>query len=145
MNPETQQNEATTSPETQNVNVNNEEGGAIAKVPPSEEQSENWQQVKDQVLSVLSGLFDYVGQFFGEYRRPITNVALLVLALIALDILLAVLDAVNDIPLIAPLLELVGLGYSIWFVIRYMLRASTRQELSGQVQSLTDQVLGKGS
>jgi hypothetical protein len=46
-------------------------------------------------------------------------------------------------PCCRPTFELVGLGYTGWFVYRYLLRDANRQELMGNLVSLRDQVLGK--
>jgi hypothetical protein len=56
---------------------------------------------------------------------------------------LAVLDAINDIPLLAPVFELVGIGYTAWFVYRYLLKVETRKELATEFESLKGQVVGK--
>ncbi|WP_243903127.1 CAAD domain-containing protein, partial [Aetokthonos hydrillicola] len=47
-----------------------------------------------------------------------------------------------DIPLVAPTFELIGIGYSVWFVYRYLLKASTRQELTDEIAGLKTQVVG---
>ena len=48
----------------------------------------------------------------------------------------------NDIPLVSPTFELIGIGYSVWFVYRYLLKASTRQELTHEISTLKTQVVG---
>ena len=60
------------------------------------------------------------------------------------NITLSVLDAINHIPLLSPILELVGVGYSVWFVSRYLLKESTRAELVSEFDSLKEQVFGDG-
>ncbi|MEH1819667.1 MAG: CAAD domain-containing protein [Nostoc sp.] len=60
----------------------------------------------------------------------------------ALRIFLAVLKAINDIPLVSPFLELIGLGYTIWFAFRYLLKDSTRQELAVEIRLLKKHILG---
>jgi hypothetical protein len=47
--------------------------------------------------------------------------------------------------LVAPLFELIGLGYTAWFVYRYLLSAASRQELSQEIQALKNQVFGTES
>jgi hypothetical protein len=37
---------------------------------------------------------------------------------------------------------LIGIGYSAWFVNRYLLKASNRQELAQEIQGLKQQVVG---
>jgi threonine/homoserine/homoserine lactone efflux protein len=86
-----------------------------------------------------------VTRFFGENKGPLGTIGLIVGGLVTVKLTLAVLDAINDIPLIAPTLELIGIGYTGWFVYRYLLTASNRQELSEQVTSLKNQFLGSDS
>lgn len=104
-----------------------------------------WQEWLQPVLDFLAKLPDYLGKFFSDYKQPLLTVGLFVLAIITVKVTLAVLDAVNDIPLLAPLFELVGIGYTAWFIYRYLWQASTRQELIGEFDSLKSQVLGRNS
>jgi hypothetical protein len=55
---------------------------------------------------------------------------------------LAILSAVNEIPLLAPAFELVGLGYTGYFVYRYLLQASTRSELTEGLNDLKSEIFG---
>ncbi|ASC71081.1 Glutamate--tRNA ligase [Halomicronema hongdechloris C2206] len=103
------------------------------------------QQIWDKVSGWLGNLPDYVTDFFQEYRRPIITIALLVAAVVSVKVVLAILGAVSEIPLLSPTFELIGLGYSGWFIYRYLLRASNRRELMEDINSLRDQVMGKHS
>jgi hypothetical protein len=49
---------------------------------------------------------------------------------------------VNEIPLLAPTFELVGIGYASWFVYRYLLQASTRKELTDEIDSFKTEIFG---
>lgn len=100
------------------------------------------QELWDKVSGVLGNLPDYVTEFFQEYKRPLITVGLIFAAIISVKLLLAILGAVNEIPLLAPTFELIGLGYSGWFVYRFLLRDANRQELTDNLLSLRDQVLG---
>jgi hypothetical protein len=117
------------------------EGGSLSSATSSEAMSANVQEIKTQVLSVLSDLFTYAGKFFEEYQKPITNVALIVAVLIAFYLVIAVIDAVNDLPLLAPVFELIGIGYTIWFVKQYW-SAEAREQLWVDVKTFTSQVVG---
>jgi hypothetical protein len=131
---------------TAKMDVNLEQPGTLVTLPMNEnEAAQQWQQILDRVTAILSGLPDYVGEFFGEYKRPITTVGIVIGSTVAVKVTLAVLDAINDVPLLAPVFELVGMGYSAWFIYRYLLKASNRQELSADFQQLKDQVLGQSS
>jgi hypothetical protein len=110
-----------------------------------EEATRQVQIIWDKVSGLLGDLPDYVSVFFKRYRRPIVTVGLIIAAIIAVKLVLALLDAINDFPLLAPTFELIGLIYSGWFLYRYLLKASNRQELLGDIAAIRDQVLGKGN
>ena len=111
----------------------------------SEETNPQSQQIWETVSGVLSNLPDYVTDFFNEYQRPLITVGLVLTAFISVKLLLAILSAVNEVPLLAPTFELIGIGYSGWFVFRFILKEANRQELGENITSLKDQILGKGS
>jgi glutamyl-tRNA synthetase len=69
-------------------------------------------------------------------------VVLIISAIVTIKVLFAVVDALNDIPLLAPTFELIGIGYAAWFVYRYLLRASNRQELGQEFQAFFEQITG---
>lgn len=110
--------------------------------PSGEQAKEQWQEIVDKVSAFLAELPEYLSGFFGEYKQPIVTIGLIVAAIISVKLTLAVLGALNDIPLLSPLLELIGLGYSAWFVYRYLWKASSRKELANDFNALKEQVLG---
>ncbi|WP_320415784.1 CAAD domain-containing protein [Oxynema aestuarii] len=93
-------------------------------------------------MTILSDLPEYVTAFVKDYQKPLVTVGLILAILVSLRVLVAVLDVLNGIPLVQPTFEIVGLSYSIWFVYRYLLSASTRSELSSQLEQLKQQVAG---
>ncbi|HEY9902911.1 MAG TPA: CAAD domain-containing protein [Candidatus Sericytochromatia bacterium] len=104
-----------------------------------------WQQYGERIATFLRDLPTYVMRFFEENKGPLGGIGLIVLALVTVKVILALVDAIDDIPLVAPTLELIGLGYGIWFVYRYLLQASSRQELSEEIKTLKERVLGTKS
>lgn len=126
--------------ETLEFGVSGEMPGSMAKSSPGDTQP--WQEYLDDVLEILAKVPDYVGQFFAEYQQPLVTLGLFLAAIITVKITLAILDALNDIPLLAPLLQLVGLGYTGWFVWRYLWKASNRQELTTEFEAIKKQILG---
>ncbi|HEY9635421.1 MAG TPA: CAAD domain-containing protein [Coleofasciculaceae cyanobacterium] len=128
------------------VDVNIDQPGAITKLPPPKPSTDQpWQEWGQPVIDFLAKLPDYVGGFFSDYQRPLITLALILSGGITVKVTLAVLDAINDIPLLAPVFELVGIGYTAWFVYRYLLKVETRKELSTEFESLKGQVVGKDS
>eukprot|EP00244_Chara_vulgaris_P007071 TRINITY_DN2653_c0_g2_i1.p1 TRINITY_DN2653_c0_g2~~TRINITY_DN2653_c0_g2_i1.p1 ORF type:complete len:223 (+),score=60.93 TRINITY_DN2653_c0_g2_i1:70-669(+) len=63
-------------------------------------------------------------------------------AVFGLWLLSSVASAVNSVPLLPKLLELIGLGYTSWFVYRYLLFKDTRQELLNEIEDLKAKVTG---
>jgi hypothetical protein len=121
----------------------NSQTGTITKVQPPAQPQEEWLKYGEQVSSFLATLPEYVGSFFNQYKQPLVSVGLIVGAIVGVKVLLAILDALNDIPLVAPTFELIGIGFSGWFVYRYLLKASTRKELTSEITTLKSQVVGK--
>ncbi|HEY9631483.1 MAG TPA: CAAD domain-containing protein [Coleofasciculaceae cyanobacterium] len=108
-----------------------------------DEASDQLKQVGEKISVFLADLPDYLTEFFGQYKRPIVTIGLIFTAIITVKLLLAVLDAINDIPLLSPLFELIGMGYTAWFVYRYLWKAENRRELSTDLNSMKEQVIGK--
>lgn len=59
-------------------------------------------------------------------------------------ILSAVVSAIDSVPLLPKILEIVGLGYAIWFSIRYLIFKENRDELLLKVGDLKRRVIGSG-
>lgn len=107
--------------------------------------SAEWQKYGEKIGKFLQDLPSYIGRFLSENQSLLGILGVFLGALIAVKLTLAILGAINDIPLIAPTFELIGFGYTAWFVYRYLLRASNRQELSEEIKSLKQQFLGAKS
>ncbi|XP_023552927.1 protein CURVATURE THYLAKOID 1A, chloroplastic-like [Cucurbita pepo subsp. pepo] len=54
----------------------------------------------------------------------------------------AVVGAVDSIPLVPKLLEIVGLGYTLWFAARFLLFKESRDELAAKIDEIKEQVIG---
>ena len=128
---------------TAQVEVTLEKPRAIAALTSVDKSAAQLQQIKKQVISILSELPAYVSNFFQEYQKALITIGLIAAGGITIKVTLAVLDSLNDIPLLSTTFELVGMGYTGWFVYRYLLRASNRQELSAEIESFKEQILGK--
>jgi hypothetical protein len=63
-------------------------------------------------------------------------------AIFALWISFVVVRALDSVPLLPGLLELVGLGYSGWFVYRYLLFQENRKELANNFDALKKRITG---
>jgi len=119
--------------------------GGTSTETSSAETMEQVKRVTAQVVAKLGDLDKYFGEFFQEYKRPLIALGLFFGLFLSIKLTLAVLEAINEVPVLAPLFELIGLLYSGWFIYRYLLKASNRSELASEMNALKDQVLGRAS
>ncbi len=123
------------------VEVKVEDNLMLSKMPSSKPaKEEQWLQFGEKTSEFITGLQNFVGEFFQKYQPLLATLGWILLALMSVKVMLALLNAINEIPLLSVLLELVGLGYGIWFIFRYLLTAATRQELSGEILNFKKQV-----
>ncbi|MEM8719513.1 MAG: CAAD domain-containing protein [Cyanobacteria bacterium P01_G01_bin.39] len=124
--------------------LNSESAGVIT---PSKTKSSPTDNAVQEYLSIgtsfLTQIFDILKGFIDANQKLLVNLLLIFLGIIAVKVTLAIISAINDIPLLAPTFELVGLGYTGWFVYRYLLTNSSRQELGQEFEALKNQVMGK--
>jgi hypothetical protein len=101
-----------------------------------------WQEWLQPVWDILGKVPELTGQFFEDNKQPLISLGIILLGIVSVKILIAVLDAINDIPLLAPMLQLIGMSYTAWFIWRYLWKASNRQELVSELGALKDQIFG---
>jgi hypothetical protein len=116
--------------------------GNLPKLPPATDNNAQWQQTAQQVADFFGQLPEYLGSFYQKYKQPLVTVLLILSLLVTVKVLLALLDAINDIPLLSPLFEVIGIGYATWFIFRYVIKSSTRQELVSEIESWKHQFFG---
>ncbi|KAL9686223.1 hypothetical protein QQ045_023678 [Rhodiola kirilowii] len=63
-------------------------------------------------------------------------------AIVAVWVSSILVGAINSVPLLPKIMELVGLGYTGWFVYRYLLFKSSRKELTTDIESLKKKIAG---
>lgn len=63
-------------------------------------------------------------------------------ALAALWLSSTVVSAINSVPLLPKFMELIGLGYALWFTYRYLLFKESRKELATDVEELKQKITG---
>jgi CAAD domains of cyanobacterial aminoacyl-tRNA synthetase len=104
-----------------------------------------WQEWLEPVVYLLSNASDYVGEWFNTYKQLLTTLGIFLFAIISVKIIVAVLGAISDVPLLAPVLQLVGLTHTAWFAWRYLWKASNRQELVAEFDALRNQIFGENA
>ena len=125
-----------------NVEANLEIDGVLAPMTSEEDSTAELKAMLGKGVEVVSNLDTILGDFFREYRQLIVSLGLGFGSIIAVKLTLALLSALNEIPLVEPILELVGLVYTAWFVTRFMLKSEKRQEFYEKFTDTKDSVLG---
>jgi HAD superfamily hydrolase (TIGR01549 family) len=100
----------------------------------------NW--LPSQVSAYLDAFSSSFDRFLQNNRRSLLNIAFIIGIAIVLKVVLSILGSLNDIPLLEPLFELIGLGYVVWFCNRYLFQASRRQALLQQLEALKRDITG---
>lgn len=97
----------------------------------------------DKVAQFVANLPTYAGNLFTEYQKVLVTVGLITSVLITARITAGMLDTMNQIPLLGGVVEIVGILFTMWFAVRYLLFADNRQELAEKISLLTADVVGK--
>jgi CAAD domains of cyanobacterial aminoacyl-tRNA synthetase len=80
--------------------------------------------------------------FFNHNRQLFTTLGWIALAIISIKFVFAALGIIDDIPLVTPLLKIVGLVTVVRFAWRYLIREHDRQELIEILDRTKVEVLG---
>jgi CAAD domains of cyanobacterial aminoacyl-tRNA synthetase len=115
----------------------------VSTIMPSDETTEQLKHIWEQVIDVLSGPTQYLSGFWTKYERVLITLGLVFASIVSVKMTLALLAAVGDVPLLAPGFELIGMGYTAWFIYRYLWKAQNRHELSNEISTFRDQVFGQ--
>ncbi|BAY09139.1 CAAD domain-containing protein [Calothrix sp. NIES-2098] len=120
--------------------VKSSEPGNLSTITSADKSNDKVSEIGRNISEFLERLPANIVSFYNEYRLPVVSFAVLIAVMTALRIILAIINAINDIPLVAPFFELIGFGYVTWFVFRYFLKASTREELAGEINTIKKQI-----
>ncbi len=131
-----------TDAEAPQADINTEKASILDKLTNGEANPEDWQQILKRVYAFLSKLPEPVIKFFNDYRQLIIIIAAGFGAFVSVKVLLAMLGALNEIPLVAPTFELVGIFYAGWLIFRYAPTAEKRKDFQDDFGSLKDRILG---
>ena len=118
----------------------------LSNISPAHESNESveesWRSIQAQAATFLANAVSSVKAFFSNNRSLLTTLGWVFLVLLGLRLLLGALDAFDDIPLVTPLLKLIGFVYVVRFVWRYLLRKRDRQELVQSFNRVKEEVFG---
>jgi CAAD domains of cyanobacterial aminoacyl-tRNA synthetase len=137
---ETKVVETTTADMPNPLGINSGTSAPLAKISTTDL---GLNDMTKQATEFLASLPNDVKKFYADNKSAVTTVGIVFGTIVGLKLTLAVLSAINEIPLLAPTFEMVGLGYTAWFVWRYLFRAETRNELTTELNSFKSGIFGK--
>lgn len=105
------------------------------------EQKQQW----ETAIQFLGNFPLVVSNFYQDNQRSLVTLGLIVATIIVSKVMLGVVNVLNHIPLVKPFFFSIGTGYSSWFLVRYVLFAANRQELSENISSLKKLTVGESS
>ena len=111
----------------------------------NESVEESWRSIQSQVSTFLANATASTAAFFKNNRHLLTTLSWVLLVLLGMRLLFGALDAFDDIPLMSPLLKLIGFVYLVRFVWRYLLRRRDRQELIEKIDRVKGELFGSQS
>ncbi|WP_373534530.1 isoleucine--tRNA ligase [Microcoleus sp.] len=132
----------TVSVEEQTV-AKRDTGSEIVEYSTPEESALDLQQMLDRSAQFIADLPEYAGNFITEYQKVLVTLGLLASVLVTGRVTLAVLDTMNQMPLLEVFFKVIGILFTIWFAFRHLLFAENRQEIGQTIDSLTADVLGQ--
>lgn len=107
------------------------------------EAAETWQSFQTSASSFLTNAISSAKALFSRNRRFFTTLGWLLLALLGVRILFAVLETIDELPLVTPILKLIGLVTVVQFTRRYLIREQDRQDLRQLLNRTRAEFLGQ--
>jgi hypothetical protein len=101
-----------------------------------------WQSTQTELTAFFEQAKSTTTDFFKNNRQLFITLGWIFLAIIGAKFVFAALGTIDDIPLVTPLLKLVGLVSVVRFTWRYLIREHDRQELSEIIDRTKVEVLG---
>jgi CAAD domains of cyanobacterial aminoacyl-tRNA synthetase len=108
----------------------------------AESAQELWVSIQTKNTAFFDDALSSTINFFKQNQQLLTTLGLILLGIIGIRLLFAGLDAIDGIPLVTPLLKLVGLFYVGRFIWRYLIKEQNRQELMQIIERTKAEVLG---
>jgi hypothetical protein len=104
-----------------------------------------WQSTQAELTASFEQAKSTATGFFNNNRPLFTTLGWITLAIIGAKIVFATLGIIDDIPLVTPIIKLVGLVSVVRFAWRYLIREHDRKELLEILDRTKVEVLGDRS
>ncbi len=102
-----------------------------------------WESTQAEITASFEQVMSATTKFFDNNRQLFITLGWIALAIIGVKFVFAALGTIDDIPLVTPILKLVGLVSVVRFAWRYLIREHDRQELIEIIDRTKVEVLGE--
>lgn len=99
----------------------------------SESQSEDGSDWAAKINETTQQIAEEIVQLLSSYQQVLIYGAIFFLAIVFIRLIVVAVGTIHAIPAFAFIFELIGLGFSVWFSGRYLVRVSTRTELQDKL------------
>lgn len=104
-----------------------------------------WEWSQFNTTELLTNTKLFVKELYQNNRGILTTIGLVYVAFLGVRLLFAALNAIDDIPLVSPILKLVGLIYAASFAWNHLVKEHDRQELVETFNRTKAEILGSHS
>ncbi|MGB3300410.1 MAG: class I tRNA ligase family protein, partial [Phormidesmis sp.] len=101
-----------------------------------------WQKISAAVLQFLDQPTRYFDNFFADYKKPVLSLSILLGVGMTYKVLNSMLAAIDDVPGLAALFRLVGIGYSVQFGARKVLTQERRDRVIAELKDSWAEIKG---
>ncbi len=101
-----------------------------------------WRRISASVLQFLDQPSRYFDNFFVDYKKPFLSLSILLGVGITYKVLHSMLEAIADVPGLAGLFQLIGIGYSIQFGARKVLTGERRDRVFAELREVWSEIKG---
>jgi hypothetical protein len=106
---------------------------------------EAWESTQVKITTFLKQTISFIKDLFQNNQQIFKVLGIIYVTLLGMKLLFATLSAIDDLPLVAPILKLVGLVYVVNFAWRYLIREHDRQKLIQTIDRTKVEIFGSQS
>lgn len=124
-------------------NIDNMESAKIDSAhTPAKETVVDWEWSQSNIEEFFANAKSSIKELYENNRGILTTLGLVYIAFLSARLLFAALNAIDDIPLVSPVLKLIGLVYAASFVWNHLVKEHDRQELIETFNQMKAEIFG---
>ncbi|MEO0885980.1 MAG: valine--tRNA ligase [Cyanobacteria bacterium J06648_10] len=117
-------------------------GEPISTQYPVSDDDAVWEQASKLILQFLEHPTRYFEGFFSSYKKPALSLAIILGTVVTYKVLDSVLDAVDDVPGLRGVFQLIGLFYSVRFGLKKGFTVEKRERVAKELKDFWTEIAG---